>query len=318
MPAIITHDFFGHDVFQEHCDFIGNTMDEMQAFLLGNQGPDPFFYCSANPLTAKWRHVGNRMHHKKPTELLRNFKQAIATVPEEDRGIARAYALGFLCHYLLDSTMHPFVYWNQNSLCDAGIPGLSREDGSEVHAVIESEFDEMLLFTRTGETVVTFIPYERILQGSDHMLNVASHLHVYANMVTYSESTPENLFASCVYSFRITQRLFHSPTGKKRQLIGRIEELVRPHSFLRAMSHRVIELNESPFENRQHQTWEDPFTGEQRTESFSDLYQIALGRVNEAFDLFDSPTFGTSEAAHITDEKDFSGEPVTVRLISVE
>ena len=48
------------------------------------------------------------------------------------------YLLGFLCHYLLDSTVHPLVYANQYALCDAGIDGLSREDGSEVHAVIES------------------------------------------------------------------------------------------------------------------------------------------------------------------------------------
>lgn len=64
----------------------------------------------------------------------------------------RAYALGFLGHYVLDSTMHPLVYFHEFQLCDAGEPGLSRADGNEVHAVIESEYDEMVLTVKRGET----------------------------------------------------------------------------------------------------------------------------------------------------------------------
>lgn len=40
MPALITHDFFGRDVYDRLYTFIGGSRDEADAFLLGNQGPD--------------------------------------------------------------------------------------------------------------------------------------------------------------------------------------------------------------------------------------------------------------------------------------
>ena len=43
MPAIITHDFFGRDVYDNLFKTIGGSRDEADAFLLGNQGPDPLF-----------------------------------------------------------------------------------------------------------------------------------------------------------------------------------------------------------------------------------------------------------------------------------
>ena len=46
MPALITHDFFGRDVYDRLYTFIGGSRDEADAFLLGNQGPDCFTWCS--------------------------------------------------------------------------------------------------------------------------------------------------------------------------------------------------------------------------------------------------------------------------------
>ncbi len=49
MPALITHDAFGRDVYGRLHAFVGGTRDEADAFLLGNQGPDPLFYAVLNP-----------------------------------------------------------------------------------------------------------------------------------------------------------------------------------------------------------------------------------------------------------------------------
>ena len=45
---IITHDFFGRDVYDALFQTIGGSRDEADAFLLGNQGPDPLFYAVAD------------------------------------------------------------------------------------------------------------------------------------------------------------------------------------------------------------------------------------------------------------------------------
>ena len=166
MPAIITHDFFGRDVYDCLFQTIGGSRDEADAFLLGNQGPDPLFYAVASLRITQYHKLGNTMHSSKPAELLAAFKESLDVLDEEEQAVGRAYALGFLCHYALDSTMHPLVYCNEYALCDAGEPGLTRDDGSEVHGVIESEFDEMVLFAKRGDTIATFNPSREILHAS--------------------------------------------------------------------------------------------------------------------------------------------------------
>ena len=55
MPAILTHDFFGKDAFDIAAGKLGfSTMEEREAFLLGNQGPDPLFYLAADPLLHRY------------------------------------------------------------------------------------------------------------------------------------------------------------------------------------------------------------------------------------------------------------------------
>ena len=166
MPSIITHDTFGQDIYRDLFTSIGGSRDEAEAFLLGNQGPDPLFYSVACPWLRANHDLGNVMHDQLPARLIDAFKTGLPFLPDEERPIARAYALGFLCHYTLDSIMHPFIFSQQYALCDAGEPGLSRSDGHEVHAYIETELDEMILFVKRGETVERFSPARDVLKGS--------------------------------------------------------------------------------------------------------------------------------------------------------
>lgn len=318
MPSIITHDTFGQDIYRELFTSIGGSRDEAEAFLLGNQGPDPLFYSVAIPWLIPSSDMGNVMHDKLPARLLDAFKTDLPFLPEDERPIARAYALGFLCHYTLDSTAHPFIFSQQYALCDAGEPGLTRDDGHEVHALIETELDELVLYVKRSETVERFNPARDILKGTEHMLDVVSKLYIYVCMAAYGRTVPKDLFRGSVHAMRLGQRAFHSASGLKREILGRTEELVRRYSFCRAMSHRPIELEQSIFDNHQHKRWEDPFTGEASTESFWDLYERALGRAQRNIELFDSEGFGIEEARVITSDKNFSGKPTEAAIVAVE
>lgn len=318
MPALITHDFFGRDVYDRLYTLIGGSRDEAEAFLLGNQGPDPLFYTVLSPQLREHNRLGSTMHNKKPSELLAAFKNSLGILGSAELEVGRAYALGFLCHYTLDSTMHPFVFFHEYQLCDASEPGLSRADGSEVHGIIESELDELVLFERRNETVATFNPSTEILNASDFVLHVISKMYAYVALTVYGEIIPATMFETAVKDFRMAQRLFYSPSGRKRAVIGRVEELLRPFSFYKSMSHRPVALTESPFDNRAHEAWENPFTGEVRTVGFWDLFDEALGKAQDNVFAFDEDGFDLEAARAITHELDFSGEPVVALVVSVE
>ena len=63
MPAILTHDLFGQGVLEDVTSLLKvRSVAERDAFLLGNQGPDPLFYLVVDPLMHKWSTLGNALH----------------------------------------------------------------------------------------------------------------------------------------------------------------------------------------------------------------------------------------------------------------
>ena len=318
MPAIITHDFFGRDVYDQLFATIGGSRDEADAFLLGNQGPDPLFYSMISPHLLPHNRLGSTMHAKKPAELIAALKDSLGVLDPDEQRIGRAYALGFLCHYTLDSAMHPFVYSQQYAICDAGEPGLTRDDGSEVHGVIEAEFDEIVLYAKRGESIETFNPSREVLRASRATLKAISKMYSYMALNVYGEIVPPSLFTIAVYDFRFVQRVFYSPSGVKREVLGRVERLARSHSFYQSMSHRPVESAECSFDNRERAPWTNPFTGDVRATSFWDIYEAALESAQANIAAFDAAGFGLEEARALTGERDFSGRPTQAQLISVE
>ena len=318
MPAIITHNTFGHEVYSTLYEFIGGSRDEADAFLLGNQGPDPLFYAVVNPRLASVNRLGSIMHDEHPTDLLVALKRSIATIAHADQSTARAYALGFLCHYLLDSTAHPFIFGQQFALCDAGVEGLTRENGSDVHALIESELDELVLTCRRDATIKTFNPAKCTLNAAPHVLDVISGMYAYVAREVYGMVIPADTFKASVRAFRAVQALFYSPSGFKHNALGRVETLVRPYSFYRAMSHRNVERTASDFDNREHAPWENPYTGETSRLSFFELFDQAKTRAATDLLAFDAPGFAHEQARAVTRDLNFSGEPTCAQIVAVE
>ena len=318
MPAIITHYLFGQDAYQRAESLIGASIEERDAFLLGNQGPDPLYFAVLAPSIAKHHTLGIDMHREKPSELLVALKQSLETLPEEDRAIGNAYALGFLCHYLLDATVHPLVYSQQNAYCSAGEPDLEDKDSHEVHATIESELDEVLLYRRTGKTIQDFSPEKEALRASGRVLSIASRMHLFMALTAYQRIVPARLFSRAVSCYRLGLRALRSPRGIKRTILARVEQRFRTYSFYGSMSHRAVELEESAFENRARKTWKDPFTEAERAESFEDLYERALAKAHVSLAAFSQTTFCIDVAHRITGELNFLGESTVPTLLVVE
>ena len=76
----------------------------------------------------------------------------------------RAFAMGLLSHYVLDRNAHPFVYERQFGIIESD-PELE-DSGSQVHAVLESDLDVLMLqVKRDGATVDDYPPAGEIESG---------------------------------------------------------------------------------------------------------------------------------------------------------
>ncbi len=312
MPAILTHDFFGKSVADDVSKLLSFTSeDERQAFLLGNQGPDPLFYLCIDPLMGKWEPLGNVMHAARPSRLIYAMHEAAEHLEGSNRVAARAYVAGFVCHYLLDRAVHPLVYHWQYGLTAQGVEGLGPESGQFVHAEVERDLDEAVLWGIEHKTVRDYRPAAEVLHASPSVLAAIDKVYFYVALWAYGRAIDPRTFSTAVREFRLVQHVFYSPSGAKAKALSVVERAARRggHSLLGAMTHRVREEAVSDFDNRDHAVWENPFTHEKMSDSFADLFEQARSCVLPALAEVFSAEFGEVAAEELTGNLNFEGEP---------
>ena len=316
MPSIITHHMFGLDMLEHISRSLGDTKEESDAFLLGNQGPDILFFSPVNPKHVRSYDLGSRLHRSNPADVIWAFEEAASSLSPEARPIADAYIMGLFCHYMVDSTLHPFIYAQQNEICDAGIEGLTQADGHEVHAEIESDLDVMVLTAMTGRTISDFHPSRNLLRGNDFTLAVISAMYQQVAWSLFGEKVSKDIFVSGTKAYRALARSLFSPRGIKRTILGGLERIFRNHSIVQAMSQRNRLQDESDFDNRDRREWIYPGTGEVRNDSFWDLYTEAFDRTLSM--IARVPSMGRSELDSTLGSLDFNGQPTAPFIIEVE
>lgn len=146
MPSTYAHRCFGADVLTQLPEALQKKIEPYRALYdMGLHGPDLLFYYKAlqsNPVNR----LGNAMHEQPGTVFFERARGVIRNA--KNRDAALVYALGYICHFALDSTCHPFV------------EQFTRESGV-THCEIETEFDNMLL-RRDGYDPLTFFTASHI------------------------------------------------------------------------------------------------------------------------------------------------------------
>ncbi len=275
MPAIICHHIFGEDVVGGLPAGLIEGEEELLAFLLGNQGPDPLFArFSALPGTMATCHkLGHAMHDGRVYESLWAFRDGVGYLPMSDERVGRAFVLGLLGHYVLDRTAHPFVFGQQEAL-KVAMPELKDADG-ELHALIESDIDSWLLWEKRRATVLER-PAHTNLMRTERIDRVGGALFSQVAYSVFGVGITCEEYAGCTRDYELEYRLLDPAGSPGARLGGVLERLARPHSLAESMAHRVVRTCECPAANLDCRDWQNPWTGQTSHASFADLFDQAL------------------------------------------
>ena len=311
MPGIVTHHAFGLEVYEALEGLIGASASEREAFLLGNQGPDPLFYLKVVPAAEEMRKVGSTMHSNDPARVLQQVHR-VFVVAAPTAGASRAYALGFLCHYLLDSTVHPLVYAQQFALCDDGLEGFAgRQAQRIVHATIETELDEYVFTSKLGTTAADVPPHKRMLACPIGVLDGLSQRMAEVVKALYGIDAPKRFFVAAVSVNRMAQRTLDSRGADVAAVAERLGGSRFASEFLNAMSHRGEPRARTPFANDDRIAWPHPYEPDAVfDESFERLYASALDRARTVLPAFARPGFGLPDCVALTAHVNFLGRTV--------
>lgn len=274
MPALITHHLFGEESIDRLPQGVITSDEERIAFILGNQGPDPFFFHMLTPRVSDCTLLAQVMHRSRMSRQFSCLRDGVSHLQPRDANLGRAFALGLLSHYVLDRNAHPFVYEQQFGIVDSD-PELEAS-GSQVHAVLESDLDVLMLqLKRDGATVEDYPPAGEIVT-TDRINRVAGVLMSYVAGRVYGIDIPAGEYAGAVADMQLLYRTIEPAGSAKTRAIALIEGLVHDYSLLDGLAHRVTtELSERTG-NLGHLAWKNPFTDEVSNESFPEVFDRAL------------------------------------------
>ena len=274
MPAIITHHIFGEDIAQDLPGDVVSGEEELLAFLLGNQGPDPFFarFSTLPSHAARSHALAATIQGGRVTRAFMTLRDGVSHLPDPDVRVGRSFVLGLLGHYALDRGAHPFVISQQRALVAAD-PGLERASG-EVHPLIESDVDTWILWEKRSATVRER-PAAGNLMRTDRIERVAGALFSQMALAVFGVPVSAREYAACVRDYERLYRLIDPARSPLSRTAGLAEKIARGRSRAEAMAHYVRRDNECPAANLECRPWADPFDGRVRHESFADLFDEA-------------------------------------------
>ncbi len=268
MPSLITHYLFSE-----------TNYHPTRAFIIGSQGPDPFFYYG---YTTPWkkhikevRDFGTYLHNIDSYKMFK-FLMEYEQKNDNESKVLLEFIKGMLSHYVLDRVCHPFIFYR------TGFP-LSEHRFSYNHSKYEDEMDvyyeEKLKYYPTYKEVVG-INKKDLLMISKMMHELSLYLDKkYIDEKTFYRAvrtmkTANNIINSKVFGFR--KFLFSHLL--KRSVINTMS-----HPFYKKMDKSV------DVENNKHEEWrnfeDNSLMG---NDSIYDLFDKAKMSLDEGFKLLDN------------------------------
>ncbi|MDD7388172.1 MAG: zinc dependent phospholipase C family protein [Lachnospiraceae bacterium] len=200
MPAIYAHYSFGVKVYRQLPGSLKKIIrNHKREYTAGLQGPDFLFFF--NPLVKnRYGQLGHQIHEENASVFLnRAVKILKVTGMDSPEG---AYIMGFICHFMLDSSCHGFV-------------GQMVGETGESHTEQETEFDRYMM-EKDGRCALQY-PLYRLVDDSQELAETMSVF--YKGVSTYTVRVSQE-------RMRLIRRLLFSPGRLKRRILSGLLDLL--------------------------------------------------------------------------------------------
>lgn len=263
MPDFATHQLFG-----ESLETSEAVEKHKSLFNWGLQGPDILFYRKVITGKSPYHKLGSRMHEEHTVRLFRAMAAYCMQAQGEQRDCAEAYMRGFVGHYAMDSTIHPYVLYHQHRRVEA-TPHLAP---GGVHCAIESDIDTDLYTYLHGRPVTTLDPargYKLTAVEAQTVGALYTHLLYDAYRVLI---TPKEIGAA-IKDTTAVQKLLYSGSGAVMGTAAALDRVMKQQGIF--TGHIKGKQPQWDSLNLGGEPWENPWTGKQSRESIPQLMDRA-------------------------------------------
>lgn len=280
MPDALTHCLFAKEVIETLPVTLQTLVNEnMKYYLLGSSGPDACYYYGQIPLYYRpnkksLARLGNALHE----ERINDYFTLVIEQFDVSTDDLKAYMLGYMTHYMLDRTCHPFVFYRS---------GFSNDENDAKKYMAYHKRYEVLMDRALALDKLNCDLYDRRLYD---FLDVEDLSHVAAFYQTIAHQ---------LFNIQVTKRevrdafkdlskafnLAFDPHHYKYIGLSKIDKT--GHSMLINTLYYPPRDDHYDVLNLSHETWLNPCTKAQSQDSMLDLIEQAKELSIEWFQVFE-------------------------------
>ena len=283
MPNIITHVIFAYKVKSKLEDILVKEAisNFKQEFTIGSNGPDFLFFYDACPWILhpdkSVSMLGGEIHSKKINDF---YNKAIEIVKNEKDPVIKqamlSYLAGHLCHWALDKTTHPYIFY---------FTGNGSQISQIYHHRFESMLDTIVLKKFTNKSIKDF-KYSKLCSQGEVTIDAISNYYVEIAQSVYGYTLTKEMIQKSLKDWKRIQNYLYDSTGLKKKILLRIEKEI---NLTGIVSENIVpyKIDESyDILNERRETWKYPaIPSIISNQTFMELFDEAIHLAVKAIQL---------------------------------
>lgn len=276
MPSTMTHTYFARDVYEKLDNNIKkklkNNIVDLETFA---QGPDPLFFYDIIGFKQPIKKFGGFVHKNKTQDFYINLITYIKDNHLENDSSVVAFLYGFICHYVSDSTIHPFIQYKTGEF--------KKNDKNTykyncLHHEMEYYIDIYLIHQKEQIEPKKFKIHNHILNIKSFSTNLSNTIN-YVFKKTYDKDNMSNIYFKGIKKMKLFFKVFNYDKLGIKKVFYKLVDLISPKTFEKK---EILSFN-IPYDMKIHylniekSIWNHPmYKNETYNYSFIELYIIAL------------------------------------------
>lgn len=292
MPGYNTHYIFGINSYRNlpDCQIKKSIYLNQGVYSLGLQGPDLFFYYLPNVIMND-ENLGSIMHNYRVNLFFKNMLDELNSISDyKDFSTFSAYLSGFIAHYTLDYSTHPYIYsmtgytTNKNNLAD---------NYYHTHFQFESDIDMELINRYAGKQPSTFVSssafkftHHQVSVIAEHLSRCINKTYPYLNTLIKPLSVQ-----AAIYSIKAEAKMLQKCKKPAKEFIMKLESHGKFHALVSPLILLDGGIVSKDCLNLAHNTWINPWDKSIYSEdSFLQLLDKARETLLDSLILLDKNT----------------------------
>lgn len=277
MPSIITHHIFSDEVYKRLNKRLQNRVkDAIDVFHAFSQSHDYLYYYTFHKDYKKIKGLGDMAHKNDTQKYLMNIILNIKEMNLKKDSYALAYLYGSVCHYVMDSMCHPFIFYKTGAWNHDDKNTYKYRGG---HTMMEKSIDAIYYEKFYGKKYKYCNISKDIIKKpifSDKLCDLINK--TWEN--TYGESNMAIKYFKGIKDCKLISSLVINDRFGIKRFIYKLYDLITDHrNYIQYYSTHIINPDLSLL-NLERKEWNNPANNELKyNSSFEDLFNEGILKV---------------------------------------